>query len=148
MHWSSGSSGLVLVKHTILGSCHVMWVHAWSSSMFVWVKNRSLKLTFLAEIAKFSTGCVYHFPNYHCLNDVVQVSFKCLSSIILEVREKGPKINKGCWRYTAKTTDAACPPFCISELVFTLVFTISQFCDEPLEPNLSICWGSKGASLQ
>uniref|UniRef100_A0A1I7XEE0 Piwi domain-containing protein n=1 Tax=Heterorhabditis bacteriophora TaxID=37862 RepID=A0A1I7XEE0_HETBA len=30
-------------------------------------------LATLSEIAKFSTGCVYHFPNYHCLNDVVQV---------------------------------------------------------------------------
>lgn len=30
-------------------------------------------LATLSEIAKFSTGCVYHFPNYHCLNDTVQV---------------------------------------------------------------------------
>ncbi|CAI4228469.1 unnamed protein product [Auanema sp. JU1783] len=27
----------------------------------------------LSEVAKFSTGCVYYFPNYHCLNDTVQV---------------------------------------------------------------------------
>ncbi|KHJ87181.1 Sec23/Sec24 trunk domain protein [Oesophagostomum dentatum] len=30
-------------------------------------------LATLSEIAKFSTGCVYHFPNYHCLNDTIQV---------------------------------------------------------------------------
>ncbi|VDO36490.1 unnamed protein product [Haemonchus placei] len=30
-------------------------------------------LATLSEMAKFSTGCVYHFPNYHCLNDTVQV---------------------------------------------------------------------------
>ncbi|KAK6747569.1 hypothetical protein RB195_000642 [Necator americanus] len=30
-------------------------------------------LSTLSEIAKFSTGCVYHFPNYHCLNDIIQV---------------------------------------------------------------------------
>ncbi|VDL69235.1 unnamed protein product [Nippostrongylus brasiliensis] len=30
-------------------------------------------LATLSEIAKFSTGCVYHFPNYHCLNETIQV---------------------------------------------------------------------------
>ncbi|KAK6044035.1 Sec23/Sec24 beta-sandwich domain protein, partial [Cooperia oncophora] len=30
-------------------------------------------LATLSEMSKFSTGCVYHFPNYHCLNDTIQV---------------------------------------------------------------------------
>lgn len=30
-------------------------------------------LASLSEVAKFSTGCVYHFPKYHYLNDFIQV---------------------------------------------------------------------------
>ncbi|ETN73106.1 Sec23/Sec24 trunk domain protein [Necator americanus] len=43
-------------------------------------------LSTLSEIAKFSTGCVYHFPNYHCLNDIIQTSFCAGRSIKLDDR--------------------------------------------------------------